>query len=58
MVEHKSKRNSVVLTDMPLQNLLTVAVIFAFVTLFMVFRERIVGAFQRFRSAERGATRR
>jgi hypothetical protein len=41
---------------MPLQNLLTVAVIFALITLFMVFRERIIGAFQRFEA--RNAARR
>lgn len=41
---------------MPLQNLLTVAVIFALIALFMAFRDRIVGAFQRFEA--RNAARR
>jgi hypothetical protein len=33
---------------MPIQNLLTVAVIFALIALFMVFKDRIVGALKRF----------
>ncbi len=45
-----------VLTAMPIQNLLTVAVIFALIALFMVFKDRIVGALKRF--VARNAARR
>jgi hypothetical protein len=41
---------------MPLQNLLTVAVIFALIALFMAFRDRIIGALKRFEA--RNAARR
>ena len=33
---------------MPIQNLLTVAAFFALITLFMIFKDRIVGALKRF----------
>jgi hypothetical protein len=41
---------------MPIQNLLTVAAIFALIALFMVFKDRIVGALKRFEA--RNAARR